>query len=289
MKKMFGKLLIVAGVFIFAAIMMKDVLAERFSPLEGTEAESASASPHEINSMTISAENIHVHVIAEERNDISASITGKSGKLYVTENGKTLGLTAKEKGFQFLNFFHQSSLVVRVPYAYKDEILVRSSSGDIDLDGNGSLALRDLSAKSSSGNMTFKNAKIKDLEVKGSSGNTVLSELETKTASIRSASGNASLANVSGSLDVQMSSGNLNASFQEINFPASLKLASGNVKMSLPEKGDFTVNAATTSGNINPSYSFDDKNLDQNKLTGKRGSGKQQIEIKVTSGNVTIR
>lgn len=59
--------------------------------------------------------------------------------------------------------------------------------------------------------------------------------------------------------------------------------------MSLPEKGDFTVNAATTSGNINPSYSFDDKNLDQNKLTGKRGSGKQQIEIKVTSGNVTIR
>lgn len=90
MKKMLGKLLIIAGILIFSAVVIKDVFAEGLSFINGTEADSASASPHEIESVIIESDNKNVKIIAEERNDISATISGDSGKLFVAEKRRKL-------------------------------------------------------------------------------------------------------------------------------------------------------------------------------------------------------
>ncbi|MCY8452494.1 DUF4097 domain-containing protein [Bacillus spizizenii] len=290
MKKMLGKLLITAGILIFFAVVVKDVFAAGLGFVNGTEADSASASPRDIDSVVIESDNKDVQIIAEERNDISAGISGDSGKLFVTENRRKLELTTKEKEFQFLNGFNRSSLIVRIPYEYKGDLTVRTSSGDVSVDGNHHLALSGLNAVSASGNMRVTDVRLKDLKVKGSSGDVTISNTISKTTGIDLASGAANLADVSGSLDVRMTSGNLDAALKKVTGPLSVTLTSGDADLSLPQNGSFTVNAKSTSGEVSSPYSFaDTAHKEHHQITGLQGSGLHQIDIKTDSGDLTIR
>ncbi|OLQ49151.1 protein liaG [Bacillus licheniformis] len=290
MNKMLGKLLITAGILIFFAVIVKDVFAAGLGFVNGTETDSASALPRNIDSVVIESDNKDVRIIAEERNDISAGISGDSGKLFVNENRKKLELTAKEKEFQFLNGFNRSSLVVRIPYDYKGDLTVRTSSGDVSVDGNHHLVLSGLNAVSASGNMRVTNVRLQELKVKGSSGDVTISNTNYKTAGIDLASGDANLADVSGSLDVKMTSGNLDAALKKVTGPVSVTLTSGDADLSLPQNGSFTVSAKSSSGDVSSPYSFaDTAHKEEHQITGSQGSGGHPIDIKTDSGDVTIR
>ncbi|WP_276731193.1 DUF4097 domain-containing protein [Bacillus sp. (in: firmicutes)] len=290
MKKMLGKLLITAGILIFFAVIVKDVFAAGLGFVNGTEADAASASPRNIDSVAIESDNKDVRIIAEERNDISAGISGDSGKLFVNENRKKLELTAKEKEFQFLNGFNRSSLVVRIPYDYKGDLTVRTSSGDVSVDGNHHLVLSGLNAVSASGNMRVTDVRLQELKVKGSSGDVTISNTNYKTAGIDLASGDANLADVSGSLDVKMTSGNLDAALKKATGPVSVTLTSGDADLSLPQNGSFTVSAKSSSGDVSSPYLFaDTAHKEEHQITGSQGSGRHPIDIKTDSGDVTIQ
>ncbi|MEH7739618.1 DUF4097 domain-containing protein [Bacillus subtilis] len=290
MKKMLGKLLITAGILVFFAVVVKDVFAAGLGFINGTEADSASASPRDIDSMVIESDSKDVRIIAEERSDISARISGDSGKLFVTENNRKLELTVKEKEFQFLNGFNRSTLIVRLPYDYKGNLAVRTSSGDVSVAGNDHLALSGLNAVSASGNTSVTDVRIQDLKVKASSGDVSISNTVSKTAGIDLASGDANLVHVSGSLDVKMTSGDFNAVLKKVTGPVSVTLTSGDANLSLPQNGSFAVNALSASGDVSSPYSFADKaHKEQHHITGTQGSGRHPIDIKTDSGDVTIR
>ncbi|QAW05610.1 DUF4097 domain-containing protein [Bacillus subtilis] len=290
MKKMLGKLLITAGILVFFAVVVKDVFAAGLGFINGTEADSASASPRDIDSMVIESDSKDVRIIAEERSDISAGISGDSGKLFVTENKRKLELTVKEKEFQFLNGFNRSTLIVRLPYDYKGDLAVRTSSGDVSVAGNDHLALSGLNAVSASGNTSVTDVRIQDLKVKASSGDVSISNTVSKTAGIDLASGDANLVHVSGSLDVKMTSGDFNAVLTKITGPVSVTLTSGDANLSLPQNGCFAVNALSASGYVSSPYSFADKaHKEQHHITGTQGSGRHPIDIKTDSGDLAIR
>ncbi|MCV2516448.1 DUF4097 domain-containing protein [Bacillus subtilis] len=290
MKKMLGKLLITAGILVFFAVVVKDVFAAGLGFINGTEADSASASPRDIDSMVIESDSKDVRIIAEERNDISAGISGDSGKLFVTENKRKLELTVKEKEFQFLNGFNRSTLIVRLPYDYKGDLAVRTSSGDVSVSGNDHLALSGLNAVSASGNTSVTDVRIQDLKVKASSGDVSISNTISKTAGIDLASGDANLVHVSGSLDVKMTSGDFNAVLKKVTGPVSVTLTSGDANVSLPQNGSFAVNALSASGDVSSPYSFADKaHKEQHHITGTQGSGLHPIDIKTDSGDLAIR
>ncbi|MFP3792500.1 DUF4097 domain-containing protein [Bacillus subtilis] len=290
MKKMLGKLLITAGILVFFAVVVKDVFAAGLGFINGTEADSASASPRDIDSMVIESDSKDVRIIAEERSDISAGISGDSGKLFVTENKRKLELTVKEKEFQFLNGFNRSTLIVRLPYDYKGDLAVRTSSGDVSVAGNDHLALSGLNAVSASGNTSVTDVRIQDLKVKASSGDVSISNTVSKTAGIDLASGDANLVHVSGSLDVKMTSGDFNAVLTKITGPVSVTLTSGDANLSLPKNGSFTVKAKSASGDVSSPYSFADKaHKEQHHITGTQGSGRHPIDIKTDSGDLAIR
>ncbi|MGG3337853.1 DUF4097 domain-containing protein [Bacillus subtilis] len=290
MKKMLGKLLITAGILVFFAVVVKDVFAAGLGFINGTEADSASASPRDIDSMVIESDSKDVRIIAEERSDISAGISGDSGKLFVTENKRKLELTVKEKEFQFLNGFNRSTLIVRLPYDYKGELAVRTSSGDVSVAGNDHLALSGLNAVSASGNTSVTDVRIQDLKVKASSGDVSISNTVSKTAGIDLASGDANLVHVSGSLDVKMTSGDFNAVLKKVTGPVSVTLTSGDANLSLPKNGSFTVKAKSASGDVSSPYSFADKaHKEQHHITGTQGSGQHPIDIKTDSGDLAIR
>ncbi|MBA5714014.1 DUF4097 domain-containing protein [Bacillus subtilis] len=290
MKKMLGKLLITAGILVFFAVVVKDVFAAGLGFINGTEADSASASPRDIDSMVIESDSKDVRIIAEERSDISAGISGDSGKLFVTENKRKLELTVKEKEFQFLNGFNRSTLIVRLPYDYKGDLAVRTSSGDVSVAGNDHLALSGLNAVSASGNTSVTDVRIQDLKVKASSGDASISNTVSKTAGIDLASGDANLVHVSGSLDVKMTSGDFNAVLKKVTGPVSVTLTSGDANVSLPQNGSFAVNALSASGDVSSPYSFADKaHKEQHHITGTQGSGRHPIDIKTDSGDLAIR
>ncbi|MEC1422147.1 LiaG family protein [Bacillus subtilis] len=290
MKKMLGKLLITAGILVFFAVVVKDVFAAGLGFINGTEADSASASPRDIDSMVIESDSKDVRIIAEERSDISAGISGDSGKLFVTENKRKLELTVKEKEFQFLNGFNRSTLIVRLPYDYKGDLAVRTSSGDVSVAGNDHLALSGLNAVSASGNTSVTDVRIQDLKVKASSGDVSISNTVSKTAGIDLASGDANLVHVSGSLDVKMTSGDFNAVLKKVTGPVSVTLTSGDANVSLPQNGSFAVNALSASGDVSSPYSFADKaHKEQHHNTGTQGSGRHPIDIKTDSGDLAIR
>ncbi|MGG0901031.1 DUF4097 domain-containing protein [Bacillus subtilis] len=290
MKKMLGKLLITAGILVFFAVVVKDVFAAGLGFINGTEADSASASPRDIDSMVIESDSKDVRIIAEERSDISAGISGDSGKLFVTENKRKLELTVKEKEFQFLNGFNRSTLIVRLPYDYKGDLAVRTSSGDVSVAGNDHLALSGLNAVSASGNTSVTDVRIQDLKVKASSGDVFISNTVSKTAGIDLTSGDANLVHVSGSLDVKMTSGDFNAVLKKVTGPVSVTLTSGDANLSLPKKGSFAVNALSASGDVSSPYSFADKaHKEQHHITGTQGSGQHPIDIKTDSGDLAIR
>ncbi|MCM3159283.1 DUF4097 domain-containing protein [Bacillus subtilis] len=290
MKKMLGKLLITAGILVFFAVVVKDVFAAGLGFINGTEADSASASPRDIDSMVIESDSKDVRIIAEERSDISAGISGDSGKLFVTENNRKLELTVKEKEFQFLNGFNRSTLIVRLPYDYKGNLAVRTSSGDVSVAGNDHLALSGLNAVSASGNTSVTDVRIQDLKVKASSGDVSISNTVSKTAGIDLASGDANLVHVSGSLDVKMTSGDFNAVLKKVTGPVSVTLTSGDANVSLPKNGSFAVNALSASGDVSSPYSFADKaHKEQHHITGTQGSGRHPIDIKTDSGDLAIR
>ncbi|MCY8208007.1 LiaG family protein [Bacillus subtilis] len=290
MKKMLGKLLITAGILVFFAVVVKDVFAAGLGFINGTEADSASASPRDIDSMVIESDSKDVQIIAEERSDISAGISGDSGKLFVTENKRKLELTVKEKEFQFLNGFNRSTLIVRLPYDYKGDLTVRTSSGDVSVAGNDHLALSRLNAVSASGNTSVTDVRLQDLKVKASSGDVSISNTVSKTAGIDLTSGDANLVHVSGSLDVKMTSGDFNAVLKKVTGPVSVTLTSGDANLSLPKNGSFTVKAKSASGDVSSPYSFADKaHKEQHHITGTQGSGQQPIDIKTDSGDLAIR
>ncbi|MFH7815708.1 LiaG family protein [Bacillus subtilis] len=290
MKKMLGKLLITAGILVFFAVVVKDVFAAGLGFINGTEADSASASLRDIDSMVIESDSKDVRIIAEERSNISAGISGDSGKLFVTENKRKLELTVKEKEFQFLNGFNRSTLIVRLPYDYKGDLAVRTSSGDVSVSGNDHLALSGLNAVSASGNTSVTDVRIQDLKVKASSGDVSISNTISKTAGIDLASGDANLVHVSGSLDVKMTSGDFNAVLKKVTGPVSVTLTSGDANVSLPQNGSFAVNALSASGDVSSPYSFADKaHKEQHHITGTQGSGQHPIDIKTDSGDLAIR
>ncbi|KIL32725.1 LiaG family protein [Bacillus subtilis] len=290
MKKMLGKLLITAGILVCFAVVVKDVFAAGLGFINGTEADSASASPRDIDSMVIESDSKDVRIIAEERSDISAGISGDSGKLFVTENKRKLELTVKEKEFQFLNGFNRSTLIVRLPYDYKGDLAVRTSSGDVSVAGNDHLALSGLNAVSASGNTSVTDVRLQDLKVKASSGDVSISNTVSKTAGIDLASGDANLVHVSGSLDVKMTSGDFNAVLKKVTCPVSVTLTSGDANISLPQNGNFAVNALSASGDVSSPYSFADKaHKEQHHITGTQGSGRHPIDIKTDSGDLAIR
>ncbi len=290
MKKMLGKLLITAGILVFFAVVVKDVFAAGLGFINGTEADSASASPRDIDSMVIESDSKDVRIIAEERSDISAGISGDSGKLFVTENKRKLELTVKEKEFQFLNGFNRSTLIVRLPYDYKGDLAVRTSSGDVSVAGNDHLTLSGLNAVSASGNTSVTDVRLQDLKVKASSGDVSISNTVSKTAGIDLASGDANLVHVSGSLDVKMTSGDFNAVLKKVTGPVSVTLTSGDANLSLPQNGSFAVNALSASGDVSSPYSFADKaHKEQHHITGTQGSGQHPIDIKTDSGDLAIR
>lgn len=284
MKKTVGKLMIIAGILILAALAFNGGRGLFFSPEKTLD--SASASPKKIKSIDIRSKSVTVTVKAENRTDIDAELSGSNARLKSSERGDALELSVQQEGFRFF-FFQKNELIVKIPNEYQDNLSITSGSGNVKISGDG-LSLQKVSLSSGSGNQKLDGLAAKELSVRGTSGNIRLENVEAEEADVRSTSGNTKLDRVKGKFAVKQTSGSLEAAFSAVDAPLRINQTSGNVKLELSDDADIRLKATLTSGNIKHSYPFDHTEGDKRTLIGTKGNGKNNIEISSTSGNVSI-
>ncbi|ETI70856.1 LiaG family protein [Neobacillus vireti] len=232
-------------------------------------------------------------IIPEDRKDLKAVYTGKQ-MLTVKEDGDTVKITLKSKGFNWFDwsaFSEKSKLTIYIPKDYQRNMSIDLGSGNIDFSGeskNKPVNLDELTVHIGSGNMKLKNLNVKQFDHGGGSGNVDIDSLITKTGTFDIASGNLNIQHYTGAIKAEVSSGRLNIQLDKLIDSIEMDVSSGNAELDLPDKADFTLNGHVSSGNVSCDFPLTTKNLNKKSIKGTHGSGKYQIELDVSSGNIRI-
>lgn len=229
-------------------------------------------------------------IIPEKRADLKAELDGR-GKLTVDQSGDTITVTHERKWFEWVPFFNSSKLTVFVPEDYHQDMVMNTGSGNIHLSGKSSkepFKLKELQVDMGSGNVKLNHLSVDEFVHDGSSGNLSINSLTSNKSTIDISSGNVKMTEFVGKLNADLSSGRLEVQMSELKDSIQIDVSSGNVSLDLPDNADFTLDGDIGSGNISYDFPLTVEKQDNHDIKGSHGSGKHEIEIDVSSGNVKI-
>jgi lia operon protein LiaG len=229
---------------------------------------------------------ISATIIPENRDNLQADLKGK-GKLTVKESGDRISVQYKRIWFDWLPFLNHSKLTIYIPKSYNRNLEIDSGSANLLYNGSGT-ELNRLAVKIGSGNVNLKNLKVNRYEHKGSSGNANITSLETKTGTFDLSSGNIRLMHYIGKLNGDLSSGNFNVQMDQLTNDIKVNVSSGKVKLDLPKNADFTLNGDVSSGSISNNFPLKNQSNNGKHIKGTHGSGHHDIDLDVSSGNISI-
>jgi hypothetical protein len=212
-------------------------------------------------------------------------------KFTMEKNGDTINI---KKGENHLKFFvfgfgnFGSEIEVYIPKKYSDNLAVESSSGDIIV--NDDINLKDVSFNQSSGEFKC-NSEIKgdNIKLEASSGDIDINSLIGKNYDINVSSGEIRISSLSGSGDIEASSGDIKVGYKDINDNSNIRATSGSVKVSVPKEMSFTFDGICTSGDIKSNFDLSYNSKKRNQATAKIGSNPyKQLKVDTSSGDINI-
>lgn len=245
-----------------------------------------SAISNDIESIDINVAGVKTTIIPENRDDVKAILTGK-GSLIVKEEGSSIVVETKRKMFDWLSFSEKRHLKVYIPEDYNRDMEIQIGSGSLHFSGQ-SMKLDELSLDIGSGNVNIDHLEVNEFTHDGSSGNVKMDTLKTKSSSFDLSSGNLEVNHFTGALKADVSSGRFSMQMDKLNDSIEIDLSSGNVNLDLPDNADFNLDGEVSSGNISSDFPLTTNGTDKKSLKGIHGSGKNQINVSVSSGNVQI-
>ena len=92
----------------------------------------------------------------------------------------------------------------------------------------------------------------------------------------------------SGQLQAEVSSGLVNIQLDELTAPADVTVSSGSVNLDLPDDANFTLHGKVSSGVINNSFQLKNATTSKKNIEGTYGTGKHPVDLKVSSGIITV-
>src|SRR5690606_1797048 len=101
-------------------------------------------------------------------------------------------------------------------------------------------------------------------------------------------SGNLRLKNYSGSLGVEMVSGDVGMQMEDLSGPVDTAITSEDLRLDLPKADGFTLDAKATSGEIHVVFPMRVVKKDIQSNSGSHGSGRYPIRLRTTSGDIRI-
>jgi len=213
--------------------------------------------------------------------------------LAVEQTGNLLQITTeRENGQHFVLGFYSDDLVLEigVPEQYRDRLVVRTSSGDVDIiDQN----LSELSVDTSSGDIQLRSVQAATVSMESSSGDQEAENLQAEYSELTSTSGDVRVGDLTGGAKVKSSSGKITLSYLEFNADLEVRSSSGDVKLFLTEAARFRLEARASSGDISCEFPLTlagaSSEMSRNAVVGMVGDGTHQIVVQTSSGDITIR
>ncbi|MBA3752413.1 DUF4097 family beta strand repeat protein [Candidatus Dependentiae bacterium] len=200
-----------------------------------------------------------------------------------------MGLDPKKANFE--TKYDERSIKAKVSYVVKvprKAVLEKISAG------SGDITIEDvkaaISAKTGSGEVTLTNVKGPIDAVTGSGSLAIrVDEGSSDSLSLQTGSGSITIKHAGGSVDARTGSGSIELDQRSVptDTALSLRTGSGNIKLTLPQDSNATVEGSMGSGK----FKSDFKELTQSKKTivGELGTGGASIELKTGSGSITIK
>jgi lia operon protein LiaG len=281
MKRIVILLLIITGLYI---VFNQSFQFDGFG--FGGNKEGRAALSNDIETIDINVGGVKTTIIPENRDDVEAVLTGK-GSLIVKETGNRLIVEMKKKMFNWFSFSEKSQLKIYIPEEYNRDMTIQIGSGSLNFSGQ-SMKLNELSLDIGSGNVNIDHLEVNEFTHDGSSGNVKIDTLKTKSSTFDLSSGNLEVNHFTGALKADVSSGRFSMQMDKLNDSIEIDLSSGNVNLDLPDNADFNLDGEVSSGNISSDFPLTSNGSDKKSLKGTHGSGKNQINVEVSSGNIHI-
>ncbi|WP_338751154.1 DUF4097 domain-containing protein [Bacillus sp. FJAT-52991] len=243
-----------------------------------------------IDKIELNIDSSDTTIIAEKRDDVKADFKGK-GELSVRKDGDTIEVEMKRKWYQWFSFLKNSELTVYIPEDYDRNLELNIGSGDLTFSGKSKsqpMKLDTVSIDMSSGDMKLANLETTKFEHDASSGKLMVDSLTTKEGNFDLSSGDVKLTRYVGPLEGELSSGDMHVEMEKLVGDVRFDLSSGDVKLDLPDQADFTLKGEASTGDISCDFTLKDQKISNGDISGKHGSGKNKIDVSLSSGNMDI-
>ncbi|MBT2637626.1 DUF4097 family beta strand repeat-containing protein [Bacillus sp. ISL-39] len=256
------------------------------------QAEDAVKVTNQTKNISIDISSVETMIVPEDRDDVRAELKGK-GTVKVAGHGDDIEVTVKRKGFFWFNWFEmdQTTLTVYIPEDYEKNMAIELGSGEAIFKGHSAdspMILKELTVDIGSGRMVLENLDVETFKHQSSSGEVEINSLAAGSGSFEVSSGSVNVKNYSGKLDADISSGEFEIQMDALRDDVNLNVSSGNIELDLPDDADFTLNGKASSGDISSDFPLENKEESDNRLRGKYGSGKYEINADVSSGDINI-
>ncbi|MDP4142919.1 MAG: DUF4097 family beta strand repeat-containing protein [Bacillota bacterium] len=248
-----------------------------------------------LKDIEIDVPSTDIDVITEGTNQVKAELNGSliaSGKverpeLQCYKDGNKIYIKVIQKSLMVFNFFYRSNikLNVYIPDSYKENLSVHSSSGDVNISNH---TFNKLKSELTSGNLQVNNINTDTFEQHSSSGDVKAERLTTKNTTIDVTSGTIRLNKFNGDLQTRSSSGDTSIEYDNFNNKVDIQATSGNIKLKLPKSAEFALDASASSGGVNCKFPISFSEKGEHVLKGTVGSGKNNINIVTSSGDINI-
>ncbi|HBR02205.1 MAG TPA: hypothetical protein DD738_06315 [Ruminiclostridium sp.] len=244
--------------------------------------------------------------------------------LEVSQSGGTLFI-AERRESRSVSFSSSSlKLDISIPEGFDGEVVFKGVSGDFTASDQ---ALKNLTLKLTSGDVELKNILLdegfegisvsgniqienlsapRDVQVNSSSGDIRIEDLSCSQLMLGSTSGNIranqskagvsaktvsgdiTLEDLSGGVELKSTSGDIKVTCISPEHEFDLLAVSGDIEISFPAGTGFDLDALTTSGNITCDFDLADAEKGKRSLEGTSGTGEISVEVKTTSGNISM-
>jgi DUF4097 and DUF4098 domain-containing protein YvlB len=245
-----------------------------------------------IKTIDVETPFVDVNIIPEEREDIKIHYNGYLEATYIPElktkkSGDILYIMAKGDNLNSSRVYSTDlKLNIYIPIAFKDNIEIVTSSGDINVS---KLKLSNLKLAASSGDIGIHDLSVDNLSIETSSGEQIVKNVKSKNSNFLASSGDIEIYSFIGDTNVTTSSGEINMDYEKFNNSIDAAASSGDITIKLPSNSEFNLNANTSSGEIESSFPITVTGKQKNSLSGKVGNSVNAINITTSSGDISIK
>ncbi|WP_234122735.1 DUF4097 family beta strand repeat-containing protein [Clostridium hydrogenum] len=192
----------------------------------------------------------------------------------------------RDHGIIFGDYSQNIDVNISLPTAYRNNMKIVSSAGDVDISG---YEFKALNCKLSAGSLVMNNMSADKFTYKNYAGDLKADNLKTKSSEVRASAGKIQITGFTGDIEGNNSAGDTDIQYNKFNNNIDLTATAGQIELTLPKDSKFKLDAAASVGSIESNFSGINVSGEISKsASGEIGKSNNIIKLKNTAGNIKI-